>query len=133
MGGPTGNLYVVVTVEPHPIFVRDGFDIHLELPINVAQATLGASIDVPTLDGKLEELEIPAGTQTGKTFRKRGMGIPRLQRSGRGDMHVTARVQTPTNLTSDQKELFRKLAETFGDSVAEQQKGFFDRIFGGQP
>lgn len=131
LGGPPGNLYVIVTVESHPIFVRDGSDIHLELPINVAQAALGASIDIPTLDGERESLEIPPGTQTGKTFRKRGQGIPRLQRNGRGDMMVTVRVQVPTNLTADQKELFRKLAATLGDATTEQHKGFFDRIFGG--
>ena len=131
LGGPPGNLYVVVTVESHPIFVRDGFDVHLELPINVAQAALGATIDIPTLDGEREALEIPPGTQTGKVFRKRGQGIPRLQRNGRGDMQVTVRVQVPTNLTPEQRELFRKLATTLGDATTEQHKGFFDRIFGG--
>ena len=131
LGGPPGNLYVIVTVEPHPIFVRDGFDLHLELPINVAQAALGATVKVPTLDGKIEELEIPPGTQTGKVFRKKGQGVPKLQRSGRGDLHVNVRVMTPATLTAEQKELFRKLALTFGDETTEQHKGFFDRIFGG--
>ena len=130
LGGPPGNLYVVVTVEPHSIFVRDGYDVHMEMPINVAQAALGASLEVPTLDGEIESLEIPAGTQTGKTFRKRGLGIPRLQRTGRGDMHITARIMTPTRLNDEQKELFRQLAESFGDDSTENHKGFFDRIFG---
>ncbi len=130
LGGPPGNLYVVVTVEPHSIFVRDAFDIHMELPINMAQAALGAVVDVPTIDGEIETLEIPAGTQTGKTFRKRGLGVPRLQRSGRGDMHITVRVMTPSKLNTEQKELFRQLAESFGNDTPEHQKGFFDRIFG---
>ncbi|HXF61337.1 MAG TPA: DnaJ C-terminal domain-containing protein, partial [Caldilineaceae bacterium] len=130
LGGPPGNLYVVVSVEPHPIFVRDQFDVHLELPINIAQAALGATVKVPTLEGGQEELEIPAGTQTGRTFRLRGQGVPRLQRSGRGDMIVTVRVTTPTNLTAEQKQLLRELAKTFGDQNVEPQKGFFDRIFG---
>jgi molecular chaperone DnaJ len=131
LGGPAGNLYVVVTVEPHPVFVRNEFDLHLELPINIAQAALGSTVGIPTLDGKEEQLEIPAGTQTGRTFTKRGLGIPRLQRSGRGDLLITARVVTPTNLTAEQKELLRALAKTFGDpSADQQQKGFFDRIFG---
>jgi molecular chaperone DnaJ len=85
---------------------------------------------VPTIDSEIEILDIPAGTQTGKTFRKRGRGIPHLQRSGRGDMVITVRVVVPTNLTSEQRELFRALAKTFGDETPGQQKGFFDRLFG---
>jgi molecular chaperone DnaJ len=131
LGGPAGNLYVFVTVEPHPVFMRNEFDLHLELPINIAQAALGASVKIPTLDGKEESLEIPASTQTGRTFTKRGLGVPRLQRSGRGDMVITVRVVTPTNLSHEQKELLRVLAKTLGDTTVEQpQKGFFDRIFG---
>ncbi len=80
MGGPAGNLYVVVAVDPHPIFVRDGSNLLLELPVNIAQAALGATVKIPTLDGEIEELEVPAGTQTGVQFRKRGLGVPHLQR-----------------------------------------------------
>ncbi|MCB0023785.1 MAG: molecular chaperone DnaJ, partial [Caldilinea sp.] len=88
LGGPPGNLYVVVAVEPHPFFVRNGSDVLLEMPVNVAQAALGASVKIPTLDGGQEMLEIPAGTQTGAQFRKRGIGVPHLQRNGRGDMLI---------------------------------------------
>ncbi len=130
LGGPAGNLYVVISVEPHSVFVRNEFDLHMELPINIAQASLGATVQIPTLEGTPEKLEIPAGTQTGKSFRKRGLGIPRLQRTGRGDLIVTARIVTPTNLNSEQKELLRRLAESFGDETIEQKKGFFDRILG---
>ena len=130
MGGPPGNLYVVVSVEPHPIFQRDQFDIHVDLPINIAQAALGATVKVPTLEGGQDELEIPAGTQTGRTFRLRGQGIPRLQRNGRGDMIVSVRVLTPTNLSNEQKQLLRELGKSLGDDNFEPQKGFFDRIFG---
>jgi molecular chaperone DnaJ len=130
LGGPSGNLYVVVDVESHPFFVRDQADIHLEFPLNIAQAALGATIQIPTLEGEQEELEIPAGTQNGRVFRKRGLGVPRLQRSGRGDMLITARVVTPTNLSPDQKRLLRELAKTFDDETIETNKGFFDRIFG---
>ena len=130
LGGPPGNLYVVVSVEPHPIFVRDQFDVHLEYPINIAQAALGATVIAPTLDGGEIELDVPAGTQSGETFRMRGKGIPRLQRSGRGDMIVTVQVKTPTTLTSEQKEILRQLAETFDDGSIQTHKGFFDRIFG---
>lgn len=129
-GGPTGNLYVVISVEPHQIFVRDQFDVHLELPLNVAQAALGATVKVPTIDGKIESIEVPAGTQTGRTFRRRGQGIPHLQRSGRGDLIITARVVVPTKLNAEQKELFRELGKSFGDEMPEEHKGFFDRLFG---
>lgn len=130
LGGPPGNLYVVVTIASHPIFVRNEFDIQMELSVNIVQAALGATIKIPTLDGTEETLEIPAGTQNGRTFRKRNLGIPRLQRTGRGDMVIIARVVTPTNLTAEQKELLRALGKTFGDLPAESSKGFFDRIFG---
>ncbi len=130
LGGPAGNLYVVINVEPHPFFVRNEFDLHMEMPINFAQAALGDSLEIPTLDGEGEALEIPAGTQTGKTFRIRGQGIPRLQRTGRGDLNVTIRVVTPTNLKDEQKELFRRLAVSLGDEVHEPKKGFFERLWG---
>lgn len=130
LGGPAGNLYVVINVEPHGVFMRDGFDIHLEMPINVAQAALGASVKIPTIDGKIETLDVPAGTQTGRTFRRRGQGIPHLQRSGRGDMIITIRVVVPTKLNSEQKDLFRQLGKSFGDEMPEEHKGFLDRLFG---
>jgi molecular chaperone DnaJ len=130
LGGPAGNLYVVINVEQHQIFLRDQFDVHLEMPINVAQAALGATVKIPTIDGKIETLDIPSGTQTGRTFRRRGQGIPHLQRSGRGDMIVTTRVVIPTNLTAEQKELFRELGQSFGDDMSAQHKGFLDRLFG---
>jgi molecular chaperone DnaJ len=130
LGGPPGNLYVVLNVEPHPVFVRNEYDLHMELSINFAQAALGHTATVPTLDGGRERLEIPAGTQTGKTFQLRGQGIPRLQRSGRGDLNVTVRVVTPVNLNEGQRELFRQLATTLGNEVHEPKKGFFERLWG---
>ncbi len=131
MGGPPGNLFVVVSVEPHPIFVRDQYDVHLQYPMNFSQVALGATVRVPMIDGQEEMLEIPAGTQSGEVFRIRGKGIPRLQRSGRGDMIVTVKVKTPSTLNQEQKDLFRQLAETFDDETIQEHKGFFDRIFGG--
>jgi molecular chaperone DnaJ len=130
MGGPPGNLYVIVSVDQHPVFVRSQSDLLLEFPVNVAQAALGATVRIPTLEGGQEELEIPAGTQTGAQFRKRGLGIPHLQRNGRGDMLINIHVVVPAKLSAEQKELFRQLARTFGDGPPEQPKGFFDRIFG---
>ncbi|MBX2999345.1 MAG: molecular chaperone DnaJ [Caldilineaceae bacterium] len=130
LGGPPGNLFVVITIEPHPIFMRNEFDIHMELPISFAQAALGDTIEIPTLENGREPLEIPAGTQTGKNFRLRGLGIPRLQRTGRGDLNVTVRVITPTDLSDEQKDLFRRLAVTLGTEINEPKKGFFERLWG---
>ena len=132
LGGPPGNLYVVVDVDSHPVFSRNQFDVHLDLPINIAQAALGATVKVPTLEGGQQDVDIPAGTQGGRSITLRGLGVPKLQRSGRGDMIITVKVMTPTNLNSEQKQLLRDLAKTFGDhNVESQHKGFFDRIFGG--
>jgi molecular chaperone DnaJ len=128
LGGPRGNLYVVLSVEEHPVFTRDEFDIHMELPVSVAQATLGSTVAIPTLEDETISLDIPEGTQTGRRFRKAGMGIPRLQRSGRGDMIVTVRIVTPTDLTEEQELMFRQLAESLGDDVHEPRRGFLDRI-----
>jgi molecular chaperone DnaJ len=121
---------VIVSVDAHEVFVRKDSDLLLELPLNVAQAALGATVKLPTLEGGQDELEIPPGTQNGAQFRKRGLGVPYLQRNGRGDMLINVRVVVPAKLNAEQKELFRQLARSFGDGPPEQPKGFFDRIFG---
>ncbi len=113
-GGPAGDLLVTVSVRQHPQFERDGFDVYYNMPITITQAALGDSVEVPTLDGKVK-YTIPDGTQTGTVFRLRGKGIQRLNASGRGDQFVTVTVETPMNLSSEQKELLRKLGETFGE------------------
>jgi len=128
-GGPPGNLYVVLEVEPHPYFRRQGDDILVELGINVAQAALGAQVTVPTLEGE-EQIEIPPGTQTGSILRLRGRGVPHLRRNGRGDLLILVRVEVPTRLTREQRELFQRLAATLGDeSVVEvREPTFLDRL-----
>ncbi|MEZ4590376.1 MAG: molecular chaperone DnaJ [Chloroflexota bacterium] len=133
-GGPPGNLFVVIDVKPHEFFKRRGDDIYLDLHINVAQAALGDSIMVPTLDGE-EPLEIPAGTQPGKVFRLRNKGVPRLDRSGRGapmgrgDQHVLIQVAVPTKLTDEQKELFQELSRTLGKEVVPRgERGIWDQL-----
>ncbi len=127
-GGPPGDLYVVISVERHRYFRRQDNNILLELPINIAQAALGDEVEVPTLDGVVK-LSIPPGTQTGKTFRLRGKGVPYLHGDGRGDQLVTVYVVTPTNLNEHQKKLLRELAKTLGREVIPQkEKGLFDRI-----
>ena len=127
-GGPPGNLFVVLDVKPHPFFQRQENNIILEKPLSMARAALGGKVKVPTLDGDVE-LEIPAGTQTGDTFRLRAKGIPYLQRSGRGDQLVLVRVVTPTKLTPHQKALFKELADTMGDEdIRSPEQGLFDKI-----
>ena len=132
-GRPAGNLYVVVLVKDHPFFKRKENNIILDISINVAQATLGDKIRVDTVDGPVE-LAIPPGTQTGKVFRLRGRGIPRLRsdgsNSGRGDQLVYVQVETPTELTEHQRELFEQLADTFGHEITPQTsgRGFFDKV-----
>ncbi len=138
--GINGDLYLKLHVQEHPIFKRRKDDIILDVNINVAQAALGDKIIVPTVDGDVE-LTIPAGTQTGKVFRLRGKGIPRLRQDGssfgRGDQLVYIQVTVPTKLTPEQRELFEKLAATFGNDVqpTSNGRGFFDRVmefFGGE-
>lgn len=128
-GGSSGNLYVFITVKPHKIFQRYEDDILLELPINIAQAVLGAEVEAPTLEGP-KMMKIPPGTQPGKVLRLRGLGVPHLRRSGRGDLLVTVNVRVPTQLTAEQRAAFEKLAETLGDETIERDEhgGFFDRI-----
>jgi molecular chaperone DnaJ len=124
-GGPNGSLFLVLDVRAHKFFKRRENDIILNLDINVAQAVLGAEVDVPTLDGD-EKLKIPAGTQPGKVFHIKGKGVPHLRRGGRGDQLVIFNVVVPTKLTKEQRELFEKLAESLGTSVKPQEKGFLD-------
>jgi len=132
-GGPPGDLYVVLTVTPHEFFKRRDSDILLEVSINVAQAALGDTITVPTVDGE-EQIQVPAGTQSGKVIRMRGKGVPRLRRdgttSGRGDQLLIINVETPTKLTKEQRELFEQLAKTLGSEVVPQKsgRGFMERV-----
>ena len=128
-GGPPGDLYVRVHVQPHPLFKREGKNILLDLPINVAQAALGDEVEVPTIDGTTVKLSIPPGTQYGKTFRLRGKGAPDVHNPNRrGDMLVTVRVVVPKKLTPQQKELFQQLGATLGKAPKPDERGFLDRF-----
>lgn len=124
-GGPNGSLFLVLDVKPHQFFKRRENDIILNLDINVAQAVLGADVDVPTLDGD-DKLKIPAGTQPGKVFTMKGKGVPFLRQKHRGNQLVIVNVAVPTKLTKEQRELFEKLAESLGTTVQPQEKGFLD-------
>ena len=124
-GGPQGNLYIVISAKSHQFFKRRENDILLNLDINIAQAVLGAEVEIPTVDGK-EKLKIPAGTQPGKVFTLKARGVPHLRKSGRGDQLVIINVDVPTRLTKEQRELFEKLAATMGTTVKPKEKGFLD-------
>jgi len=115
-GGETGDLFVTVSIKRHERFEREGSAVLLSLPVSFVQAALGAELEVPTLDGKVK-YTIPAGTQTGTVFRLRNKGIQNLRGSGRGDQYVTVNVIVPTSLTSEQKELLIKFAESGGETI----------------
>ena len=125
-GGPAGDLLVSVIVRPHARFERDGTSVLLEQEISYAQATLGAEVEVPTLDGKVK-LTIPEGTQPGAVFRLRGKGIPFLRGSGRGDQFVSVTIKVPKNLTGSQKELLRQFAASMGELDGDAGRSIFGR------
>lgn len=110
-GGPAGDLYIVTKVAKHPFFTRNGSDILLDVPVTFTEAALGASIEIPTVDGSVS-LKIPAGTQEGQTFRLRDKGAPKLKGSGRGDMLVKVHIVVPKELTADEKELLVRFADS---------------------
>ena len=130
---PKGNLYVIIHVRDHEYFKRRNNDIILDININIAQAALGDVVRIPTTDGEVE-LTIPAGTQTGRVFRLRGKGMPRLRSdgtsSGRGDQLVYVQVAIPTSLTDQQRRLFEELGKTLGKDIQPQTngRGFFERV-----
>ncbi len=122
-----GDLYIVIFVEPHEIFKRDEEDIYAEIPIAYSEAALGATVDVPTLQGKAE-LKIPSGTQTGTIFRIKGKGIQKLNKDAYGDEYIKVIVTTPSKLSKKQKELLEQLKKE--DDASKKRKGFIDKILG---
>ncbi|HWS17439.1 MAG TPA: molecular chaperone DnaJ [Candidatus Elarobacter sp.] len=127
-GGPPGDLYVVLEVKPHPFFEREGRDLHCSVPISISQAAMGAEIVIPTLDGSEHKLKVQEGTQSGTTFRVRGKGVPALQSSGKGDMFVKVRVETPRKLTKRQRELMSELGETFSIDNKPEPRSLFEKV-----
>jgi molecular chaperone DnaJ len=126
-GGPPGDCYCFVRVRPHKIFQRDGVHLILQMPITYSQAALGASIEVPTLQGP-HELTLPAGTQSGAVFRIRGQGLPDPRGGAKGDLHVQTFIEVPKRLTGEQERLLRELAELEQTEVAPHRKSFLERI-----
>ena len=127
-GGPYGDLFVIINVNPSDKFTRDGSTIYYTLNISFVQAALGDTVEVPTVHGNVE-MTIPAGTQTGKTFRLKGKGAPRLRGGSQGDQHVTVKIVTPEKLNDAQKEALLAFAKASGDEkIAPQKKGFFNKV-----
>jgi len=126
-GAPAGDLYVVLRVKPHSFFEREGKDLYCSVPISFSQAALGSEIIIPTLDGE-HRLKVPEGMQSGTTFRIRGKGLPALQSSGKGDLFVRIRVQTPSRLNKRQKELLEELGTTFTMENKPEPRSLFDKV-----
>lgn len=128
LGGPAGNLYVVLEVEDHPVFERQGNDLHLQLRLNAAEAALGTELEVPTIDST-QTIAVPPGAQTGDTIRLEGRGVPYLRRTGRGDEIVTVVVATPERLSPEQRQLYKELGATLpAAEVVERERGLWNRV-----
>jgi molecular chaperone DnaJ len=126
-GGGHGDLYVVVKVKDHPIFERQGDELHCTIPINLAQAALGTEVNLLTFDG-LQTVKVPEGSQTGARVRLRGLGVPRLQGSNRGDLFVHIDVRVPSKLTREQRKLFEQLRETLPAENEPHEKSIIDKV-----
>lgn len=109
-GGPSGDLYLIIQVKPHPLFERQGDDVHTEVAVPLTVAVLGGEVEVPTLKGKVA-LKVPPETQNGRVFRLGGKGMPRLGDSSHGDLFARVKVALPTNLSAEEKELFKQLSQ----------------------
>jgi len=126
-GGPSGDVYVTISIRPHPVFTRQGPDVIVEMPITFVQAALGDEVVVPTIDGKVSYI-IPEGTQTGTVFRMKNKGIPNINGRGRGDQFVKVTVEVPTNLSSKQKDILRQFESDNGEKHYRNCNGFFDKM-----
>lgn len=126
-GGPAGDLFVLIHLEPHEFFKREDYDVHCEVPITFSQAALGTDIEVPTLGGRVS-MKIPEGTQSGQKMKLRNKGIAKLGGYGFGDQIITIHVETPTRLSKEQREIFARLSELEQSSTNPMTKGFFDRV-----
>ncbi len=127
-GGPPGDLYIFVSVKPHPIFKRDGANIHCRVPIKMTTGALGGQVDVPTLDGSKARVNIPAGTQSGDQFRLRGKGMSIMRSSSRGDMYVHAVVETPRSLSKKQKDLLKEFDQQANAKTSPESESFFSKV-----
>ncbi|MEM0900469.1 MAG: molecular chaperone DnaJ [Pseudomonadota bacterium] len=127
-GGPTGDLYIFISVKPHEFFQRDGADLYCKIPISMATAALGGQFEVGTLDEGQARVKVPEGTQSGRQFRLRGKGMPVLRRSDMGDLYIQIAVETPQNLSKRQRELLEEFDEISAKENSPQSSGFFNRM-----
>jgi len=125
-GAPSGDLYIVVSLKKHPIFERDGADLHCNMPITFPQAALGSEVEAPTLGGKVK-IRIPAGTQSGKVFRLKGHGVSDIRARHKGDLYVRVQVDVPKRMTKEQERLLREFADATGDDVYPDRTSFLDK------
>ncbi|MFC3053659.1 molecular chaperone DnaJ [Kordiimonas pumila] len=127
-GAPAGDLYIFLSIKPHPFFKRDADMLYCQVPIPMSTAALGGHIDVPTIEGKRARVKIPEGTQSGRQFRLRGKGMPELNGGFTGDMIIETVVETPENMTKRQRELLEEFAAEGGDQVSPRSEGFFAKV-----
>jgi molecular chaperone DnaJ len=127
-GGPAGDLYIFLSIEPHAFFQRDGADLHCRVPISMVSAALGGDFEVPAIDGSKARVKVPAGTQTGRRFRLSGKGMPVLRAKQTGDMYVQVVVETPQSLTKHQRELLAEFEKLSSDNTQPESAGFLSRV-----
>ena len=127
-GGPTGDLYIFLSIEPHAFFQRDGADLHCRVPISLVTASLGGTFEVPTIDGSKTRVKIPEGTQSGRRFRLQSKGMPVLRAKQTGDMYVQVVVETPQNLSKRQKELLQEFEKISSKETQPESTGFFAKV-----
>jgi molecular chaperone DnaJ len=127
-GGPAGDLYIFLSVQPHEFFQRDGADIFCRVPISMTTAALGGQFEVGTVDGSKTRVKVPEGTQAGKQFRLRSKGMPVLRSSQLGDMYIQVSIETPQNLTSRQRDILREFEEVSSEENSPESTGFFARM-----
>jgi len=127
-GGPNGDLYIFISVAPHPLFRRDGLNLYCRVPISMVAASLGGQIEVPTLGGGRAKVTVPAGTQTGKQFRLRGKGVAAMRGQEIGDLFIQTVVETPMNLTKKQKDLLKEFEAAGTAETSPESSGFFAKV-----
>lgn len=127
-GGPSGDLYIFLSIKPHAFFQRDGADIFCRVPISMTTAALGGHFEVPTVEGGMTRVNVPEGTQTAKQFRLRGKGMPVMRSTQSGDMYIQVTVETPRNLSKRQRELLREFEESSSNDNHPESTGFFSRV-----
>jgi molecular chaperone DnaJ len=127
-GAPAGDLYVYITVEPHPVFQRDDDDVIVELPLSFTEAALGCKKEIPSPQGNTVRIEVPEGTQPDKVLRIKGRGMPNVHGQGEGDLLIRVSIETPVRLTDKQKDLLTKFAELETEANSPRKKNFFDKV-----